>query len=66
LEKGLVEGKLSDFEWLRLERLPSAELRETHSAVVAFNEDRRIKYRILIGPADDPVILVRKVAAVAS
>jgi hypothetical protein len=60
LDKGVIEGKNRDFEWMRLTRLPIAELKHTHSAVIAINEKKRIKYRIVVGRPDDRLILVKR------
>jgi hypothetical protein len=63
IDKGVLEGKLGDYEWTRLTSLPTAELKGTHSAVVAFNKEKRIKYRIVKGSPTEPggrVILTKK------
>jgi hypothetical protein len=53
LEMGVFDGKEEDFEWTRVTRLPIAELRGTHSAVIAFNDQKKIRYRIAVGPPTD-------------
>ena len=60
LEKGVIEGNKDEFAWMRITRLPTAELKGTHCAVVAINAEKKIKYRIVVGRPDDRVILVRQ------
>src|SRR6476646_7680354 len=54
INKGVLEGKPGDYEWTRLISLPTAELKGTHSAVVAINKEKRIKYRIVQGSPTEP------------
>ena len=60
LKKGVIEGNKDEFAWIRIERLPTAELEGAHCAVVAINVEKKIKYRIVVGRPDDRVILVRR------
>ena len=60
LKRNVLSGKNEDFAWMRLRSLPTAELSGTHSAVIAVNESKRLKYRLVVGPADDRLILTQK------
>ena len=39
LKMKVIEGSPQDFQWMRKERLPTAELKGTHSAVFAINKE---------------------------
>jgi hypothetical protein len=60
LAKGLVEGAVSDFAWVRSERVATLELKESHDLVVAFNKDQKKKYRIVRGRASGLIVLMRR------
>jgi hypothetical protein len=63
INKGVLKGKPGDYEWTRLISLPTPELKGTHSAVVAINNEKRIKYRIVQGSPTEPdgrIILTKK------
>jgi hypothetical protein len=60
IEAKLLHGTEDQFAWMRENRVPTAELRHTHSTVIAFNSERRIKYRIVMGYGADRLILVQK------
>jgi hypothetical protein len=64
LAAGHLEGAETDFLWSREEKVPSRELRGTHRVVVAFNADKKVKYRITQGRAGDRLILMRRVSPV--
>jgi len=67
LAKGHLQGSAEEFTWSREEKVPTRELRGTHRVVIAFNAERKVKYRICRGRSDDRLILMRKtVAAVAA
>lgn len=63
IEKGVVDGPMSELGWMSERRLPTAELKRTHAAIIAVNEEKRIKYRIVQGRPGDRNVLVRKTAA---
>ena len=56
-----MKGSPQDFAWVRTKRLPTFELEGTHSAVFAFNKEKKVKYRIVRGRVGDREILVRRV-----
>jgi hypothetical protein len=60
LEKKVLLGAPDQFALLHLRRLPTVELRGTHAAVVAVNESKKLKYRIVMGSIDDRLILCQK------
>ena len=62
LAKGLIEGSAGELVWSREEKVPTRELRGTHHVVIAFNADKKIKYRICQGRSDDRLILLKKTA----
>ena len=64
LGKGVLTGQPNDFAWINERSLPTRELQGTHTAVVAHNDEKRIRYRIVRGRVTDPggrSILVRRV-----
>ena len=63
LNKNLLDGSADHYRWMSERRVPSAELRGSHSVVVAINKDKRLKYRVVRGEPDDRLILVRKVSS---
>jgi hypothetical protein len=63
LTAGHLQGAESDFMWSREEKVPSRELRGTHRVVVAYNADKKIKYRITQGRSDDRLILMKRTVA---
>jgi hypothetical protein len=59
----VITGKPEDYEWTRLSSLPTAELKGTKTAVVAINEKKRVRYRIVLGSPTEPggrLILTKK------
>lgn len=65
LQNGHLDGDIADYGWMGERQVPSAELRGSHSVVIAVNKDKRVKYRICQGTLSTPGgrnILVRKVA----
>ncbi len=63
LAKGQIEGSAEEFVWSREERVPTRELSGTHRVVIAYNADKKIKYRLCQGRSDDRLILMKKVLA---
>jgi hypothetical protein len=51
IEKAILPGPDSDYQWMNESRVPSAELRTTYSPVIAHNDERRIRYRLFQGGA---------------
>lgn len=67
-KQGIIEGQLTDYEWMREERVPTAELKGTATALVAFNENKKIIYKIVLGRVTDAggrSVLVQKTASQA-
>ena len=58
IEKGILQGPESSYTWSSENKVPSRELRGTHQVVVAFNAEKRIKYRIRQG---ESMLLTRKI-----
>lgn len=63
LARGHLQGGAEEFTWSREEAVPTRELRGTHRVVIAFNAERKVKYRICQGRPDDRLILMRKTFA---
>jgi hypothetical protein len=61
LAKGQLEGSAEQFVWSREDRVPTRELRGTHSVVNAFNAEKKIMHRLCQGRPDDRLILMKKV-----
>lgn len=62
LAKRHLTGAAADYAWVREERVPTVELSGTHQVVVAYNAEKKIKYRLCRGRIDDRIILMKKVA----
>lgn len=62
LAKGVLAGQMDDFAWIKIGRLPQAELEGTHPAVLAENREKRIRYRILAGYGPDRVTPTKRLA----
>ena len=62
LSKGQLDGKESDYAWVRENRVPTVELRGTARVVIAYNQHAKVRYRICRGRADDRMILMRSLA----
>ena len=62
LEKGILDGTKDDYRWRLLKEVPTLELKETHSVVIAINKDKKLKYRIVVGKIGylSRAILVKK------
>ena len=61
LEQGLLDGEKSDYAWPLAKRVFTLELKGTHETVVALNEDKRSRHRLVVGPASNRHVLVRKI-----
>ena len=56
IKQGILES--GDYRWRRLEKVPIAELSEKASTVIAYNEEKRVKYRIVRHGRDDILVLM--------
>ena len=63
LEKNVLAGNKSDYSWSLARRVPTLELKGTHQPVLAINKDKRIKYRLVVGPPANRLVLVQKIRA---
>ena len=50
IEKGILPGPEEQYMWSWATHVATRELKGTHQVVVALNEERKIKYRIVQGP----------------
>lgn len=55
-----IDGRSEDFVWANERRVPTRELQGTSNVVIAFNQEKKTKYRICRGRADDRLILMKK------
>jgi len=62
-QKGLLDGGPDDYAWVRLRSVPTKELAGTHKAVIAYNAEKRIRYRVVQGRPDDRLVLIKKTPA---
>lgn len=60
IEAGILPGRAADYEFLRLDKIPTAELSKRAEVVYALNKDKKIKYRLVANPWGTPNALVRK------
>ena len=60
LSKGVLQGAETDYLWSNEDKVATRELRGTHHVVIAFNADKKVKYRIVRGRAHDRAILMKK------
>jgi hypothetical protein len=60
LSKGVLQGAEADYLWSNEDKAATRELRGTHHVVIAFNADKKVKYRIVRGRAHDRAILMKK------
>lgn len=49
IEKGILSGPETNYQWMNEARVPSTELRGTCSPVLALNDERKIRYRLFQG-----------------
>lgn len=47
LKHNLLSGTEADYRWVALRRVPTLELEGTHQIAVAYNDDKKIIYRIV-------------------
>jgi hypothetical protein len=53
LSKGVLQGAEADYLWSNEDKVATRELGGTHCVVIAFNVDRKVKYRIVRGRPHD-------------
>jgi hypothetical protein len=59
IEKGILAGPEDAYTWSAEDKIPTRELQGTHEVVVAFNEEKKVKYRLRLG---ESMLLTRRVA----
>ena len=60
LEKGFLDGEKSDYAWPLARSVNMLELKGTHQTVLAINENKRSRHRLVVGPPSKRHVLVRK------
>src|SRR5688500_4904826 len=62
IEAGRVTGPIGKFAWASEERVPTLELKGEAQVVIAHNNEKKIRYRIVQGRCGDRNILMQKTA----
>ena len=62
LEKGVLDGEKSDYSWPWARSVNTLELKGTHQTVLAINEDKRSRYRLVTGAPSNRHVLVQKIS----
>jgi len=62
LERGFLDGESSDYAWPLAKRVDTLELKGTHQTVLAIHKDKRMRYRLVVGPPGNRHVLVRKIS----
>ena len=60
LEHEILSGDQEDYYYASLRRVPTLELKGTHSVVAAYNAETKTIHRIVQGRPDDRLVLMRK------
>lgn len=62
IQNKIVESPQESYSWSALKHVPTRELKGTHQVVIAINKDKKLKYRIIRGSANDCLVLMKKVS----
>ena len=60
IEAGQLSGDPAGYAWPMEAHVPTMELKGTHSTVIAVNEEKRSKYRLVRGEPGHRHLLVKK------
>ena len=63
IKSGIVPGGKHDFRWSSSRQVATRELKNTHQTVLAYNEDKKICYRIVRGRGRDQLVLMKALPA---
>lgn len=67
ISKGILEGSETQYAWAKSPSVATKELQGTHQIVIARNDEKKIKYRIVRGlHGDFPLVLMKSVPRVAA
>ena len=62
IDKGKLEGAEGDYFWSKEDKVATRELKGTHSVVMAADEKKRTKYRVVRGREGDRLVLMKRLA----
>ena len=60
ISEGVLDGAGSDYSWSREDKVATRVLKGTHSVVMAADEKKRTKYRLVRGREGDRLVLVKR------
>lgn len=60
IDAGILDGAEDDYSWSRENKVATRELKGTHSVVVAADEKKRTKYRIVRGREGNLDVLLKR------
>lgn len=60
IDKSIVDGTEDDYRWSSEDKIASRELRGTHSVVMAVDEEKRTKYRMVRGREGERLVLMKR------
>jgi hypothetical protein len=60
IKNNIIASSQESYTWSSLKHVPTRELNGTHQVVIAINKDKKLKYRIVRGPANDRLVLMKK------
>ena len=61
IDRGIVDGAEGDFYWSSEDKIATRELSGTHSVVMAVDEEKRKKYRVVRGREGERLVLMKRV-----
>ena len=62
IEHGKMEGQKSDYAWPLYNRVATLEMEGTHEQVAAYDEKKRLRYRIVRGSPTNYHVLMKKIS----
>ena len=62
IDKGILEGAVDEYFCSREEKVATRQLKGTHDVVVAANEEKRLKYRLVRGREGNRLVLMKRLA----
>jgi len=62
MAKDILDGAEDDYHWSSEDKVATRELKGTHSVVMAADEKKRQKYRVVRGKEGDRLVLMKRLA----
>jgi hypothetical protein len=59
---GILDGAENEYAWSREDKLATREMSGTHTVVMAADEKKRKKYRVVRGREGDRLVLVKRLS----